>query len=322
MALRNLNCLYTSQKLKKRKAYQDGILKLSINENRCDLYAVRDDQLSLNPMLASHFVTKLEMTRIIQGVITDIEFENYLVAIDSVKENVTHLASVKPKKFKVPSSVALVKEKDGEGIINNMYSKAVVHPIISNGQSYKNYAVTDDEIDTIWGLNPICDSASQSASQTTSCESLESHIRHQNTNNSSSIFNSEKKSGNNKYNVSPFTYSSKNESLSDGIKNHCISAGFTSNSRNAEDNNHSEVYSIENLDNEACSLWGQNEFETRKYQPFYRGAKCDNSIDSSACNFGCDSFASTASTMVLLAEDDLWGAAPSLVVNEEYDVDF
>jgi len=86
--------LYTSQKLKKRKAWSDGVLKLnavtnscllySLNTNYDDIYNSSANKTSLlemcNKLLEQKQLTAdFEISGLLSGSITGIEFENYLV---------------------------------------------------------------------------------------------------------------------------------------------------------------------------------------------------------------------------------------------------
>lgn len=143
-------CLYTAQKLKKRKAWSDGVLKLNVVTRSCSLYALNcnyndiyDSSKSQTPLLEmcskmleqKQLTSELELSGILAGSVTGIEYENYLVdeiepdntvagsgavslPVVSATQAPVATASPRPtvhvkaahsiplKKFKVPSSVA------------------------------------------------------------------------------------------------------------------------------------------------------------------------------------------------------------------------
>jgi hypothetical protein len=139
-------CLYTAQKLKKRKAWSDGVLKVNVASNSCTLYSLNSNyediyngakgKTSLREMCSKMLEHKqltgqFELSGILSGTLSGIEFENYLVdeiegeeeagasAVGLAPAAVAPVQPFKPlvavrvqggavplKKFKVPTTVA------------------------------------------------------------------------------------------------------------------------------------------------------------------------------------------------------------------------
>ena len=61
-------CLYTKQKTKKRKTFNDGYLKVSESNGHCALYSASDNFISAKEgHLDSQFISPAEAKKVLQG---------------------------------------------------------------------------------------------------------------------------------------------------------------------------------------------------------------------------------------------------------------
>ena len=164
-----LNCLYTHQKLKKKKTFQDGTLK--VFASCCVLYR-SDTKISALGSLETRQLTKEERAGIVNGSLTEIEFDGYFVEIDcianSMKGESESLESSSKKskfekfsvpKFKPPSKIQKVGEhkvlctnNDGQQNRTNSCKTGVISGF-ANRSSRGKYDVAEEELDNIWSEN-------------------------------------------------------------------------------------------------------------------------------------------------------------------------
>jgi len=152
-------CLFSSQKMKKRKSYSDGVLRLYQNEHRCELYRASDNFLSLNDLLETRILSPDETGRFRNYQSSfEIEFENFLVSIEELvkpsiqnqsQEICTNVSKLPSKKFKIPSVVKSTYDIESKSTVSHAQYNSNTHKIIAKGK----YEVTDDDIDNIWGEN-------------------------------------------------------------------------------------------------------------------------------------------------------------------------
>ena len=84
---RKLACLYTSQKLKKKKTFHDGTLKLNVETGFVSLHKeATSSGGSLGSVLDTRAMTRGEVGELLTGALSEIEFEGYLVQVDEVEE--------------------------------------------------------------------------------------------------------------------------------------------------------------------------------------------------------------------------------------------
>lgn len=158
---KQLPCLYTTQKLKKKKLFHDGFLKLY--ESRCSisLYRSNPQIATMESCLESRSLSKEEVNLILSGCLPEIEFEGYLVQIDDVllneasvnnnkKENADTIS--KPKMpFKPPTRVQPKEATIPLAPIVPMQNKNVFTGI-KRRTTGGAYEIADDELDDIWTL--------------------------------------------------------------------------------------------------------------------------------------------------------------------------
>ena len=78
-------CLYTKQKTKKRKSWNDGTLKINRSSGGCRLFDNLDGRKVSVTMLESKNLRDDELAIALRGEECEIEFETYLVTIDAVE---------------------------------------------------------------------------------------------------------------------------------------------------------------------------------------------------------------------------------------------
>lgn len=296
MAVRNFNCLYSNQKTKKRKSWSDGILKVLLNESRCDLFAVQDNQLSLNQVIASHIVTKSEMSRIVQGVVTEIEFENYLVTIDFIKEDNTPLCSAKPKKFKVPATVIPIKKPVDQPIDIKSVQK---YSTSSATQFSKNYSITDDELDSIWGMRSTNSTLSRS-------EDVFDNIKNE-------ISNSDEASYSTNINCrSALSSLSADNRSNNNILNERDGPNMT-------DPMPSRMNQYDKYNTIDCNAFSKDETDNAVHLDRFIARNIPQNESSSTR--GNNNTKNNRNNTSPEEEEDIWGAAPVLLANTEYDDD-
>ena len=150
---KKLPCLYTNQKTKKRKRWEDGTVAVH-SSGLCTLHANNATALAA---LDSRFLSAAQAKQIIDGRLREIEFDGYLVEISeeastplSVHRNV--LPQTVPK-FRIPASRPSSKVSVSVGREDIDYPP-VLSPIQNETTSSRGngrYEVSEDELDSIWG---------------------------------------------------------------------------------------------------------------------------------------------------------------------------
>ena len=74
-------CLYTHQKLKKKKTFQDGVLKLHPTRLTAQLFSLKATQAKLGSLETRNLAPE-EMKGVISGEISELEFEGFLVEVE------------------------------------------------------------------------------------------------------------------------------------------------------------------------------------------------------------------------------------------------
>jgi len=77
-------CLYTKQLTKKRKTFQDGLLKINLATGCCRLFKASDaaTSSSANDFLESLVVTAGVAKNILDGEYTELTFETFFVTVE------------------------------------------------------------------------------------------------------------------------------------------------------------------------------------------------------------------------------------------------
>jgi hypothetical protein len=174
--IKTFKCLYSHQKLKKKKSWLDGELKVCIQQKKCLLYKIEENQSNSREILDSKYCPDLEIDRIVNGIADSIEFEKYLVEVDHVTicgtttsssttmatttnsthssssqhpmNSVQHLTSkLKKAPFKVPQTVVPIPSSTEE---HHSTSKQPQPngDLLSRKRGY--YSVDEEELDDIW----------------------------------------------------------------------------------------------------------------------------------------------------------------------------
>jgi hypothetical protein len=172
-----LRCLYSHQKLKKKKTWLDGEIKIFLNQRKCVLYKVDETNSTTKEILDSKYCPDLELDRIMNGIADSIEFEKYLVEVDhtshpaSQQEGnpLTQVASLnkvqeltsKLKKvpFKVPQTVAPPPpppDLSSPDLSSPMGRGSGVTDLNSRKRGF--YSIDENELDDIWD-STHCESA-------------------------------------------------------------------------------------------------------------------------------------------------------------------
>jgi hypothetical protein len=92
-------CLYTHQKLKKKKSWSDGELRISVSQNKCSLYDKNSTKAGGNELKDSKYLLKWEIDKILNHEANEVEFEGFLVTVEheintSIHNKSTEITSV------------------------------------------------------------------------------------------------------------------------------------------------------------------------------------------------------------------------------------
>lgn len=152
------SCLYTSQKLKKKKLWHEGVLNIYAKDNKCVLYASNDNCIRIGTALETRFLTGHEMTNLLTGKSSELECDGHLIQVEEeiIKANEQKFAAVLNKplaKFKPPAKItpklpATHTSYSNQNSTNNNYMNNIMN--MNNG---RGYSVDDDELDELWGTS-------------------------------------------------------------------------------------------------------------------------------------------------------------------------
>lgn len=154
------DCVYTSQKTKKRKAYSDGYIVLDERSLRCTLHQVDAKYSALCSALDCRTFSIKEIQDISSGMLEEIEFENYFVVVEQPPPAASAANCAKPKndivgkraKFTPPSHVVYVPPAPKLQEISQpripQQLNASCQPSFGSDNAY---SVNDDELNNIWG---------------------------------------------------------------------------------------------------------------------------------------------------------------------------
>ena len=156
---RRLPCLFTNQKTKKRKRWEDGHLLIH-SSGLCILYSDSTTALS---SLDSRHLAPTQTKGVLDGKLKEIEFEGYLVEVSEEPSAPPVIRRGSPQtvsRFKIPASlprvtsVSVSREEHGTVPASNPPDgERRGH----QGLKYVNgrYQVTEDELDSIWGPTSV-----------------------------------------------------------------------------------------------------------------------------------------------------------------------
>ena len=167
-------CLYTHQKTKKKKAFQDGFLRLVEGNCSVSLFKASSGTAAMGGALDSRILSRNEVDALKSGELPEIEFEGFLVEIDQFvekaknNENSCNSSSdnrgtgyMQPpllKKFKVPSRIAPrepMPSGDSQSGTNTGHGGSNSSSSGGGGGGAfgkrSAYTIEDDELDDIWG---------------------------------------------------------------------------------------------------------------------------------------------------------------------------
>jgi hypothetical protein len=164
-----LKCLYSHQKLKKKKTWLDGEIKLFLGQRKCVLYKIDEASSTSKEVLDSKYCPDLEMDRIMNGIADSIEFEKYLVEVDHTSSihcqqegvpiqnsssqvpplnKVQQLTSqLKKVPFKVPQTVAPPPPTPAADPFPMSHGSGSAN---LNSRKRGFYSIDPDELDDIW----------------------------------------------------------------------------------------------------------------------------------------------------------------------------
>ena len=175
-------CLYTGQKLKKKKTYQDGVLRVNVERGVCELYATDGKAARLPGSLETRTMTAAETRGVMDGSISELEFEGYLVEVEDAivdvavagtesiaAELTAPRASTKglSRGFKMPSAAAPKpqvlashqQQQQRQGVnYGERYPQQAYSAVHERPADYSThmsaagggYRVDDDELNDIW----------------------------------------------------------------------------------------------------------------------------------------------------------------------------
>ena len=167
-------CLYTHQKTKRKKAFQDGVLRLVERNCSVSLFKASSGTAAMGGALDSRILSRNEVDALKSGELPEIEFEGFLVEIDQFvekaknNENSCNSSSnnrgagcMQPpllKKFKVPSRIAPrepMPSGDSQSGTNTGHGGSNSSSSGGGGGGAfgkrSAYTIEDDELDDIWG---------------------------------------------------------------------------------------------------------------------------------------------------------------------------
>ena len=149
MVIVSIPCLFTKQKTKKKKSWNDGLLKVQSNNGGCKLYDNAGGKKIGLHLLEATTLTKEELQVALKGEEIEVEFESFLVMVDadeakgSQSKNVVPVKSQQDKNvksgpkqglvlapFKAPSRITQVAaNEDDDGSIEASRENGVTRPI-------------------------------------------------------------------------------------------------------------------------------------------------------------------------------------------------
>ena len=106
MAPSSFPCLYSKQKLKKRKTFSDGRLSVNFATGLCCLYNAPDDRSTSTACLDSVTLTVPQLNRIRNGEELEIDFEQYIATVEQPPPAEKARPLLKVPKFIPPPKVA------------------------------------------------------------------------------------------------------------------------------------------------------------------------------------------------------------------------
>ena len=149
----DLVCLYTKQKLKRKKIFQDGILRLFRGKEgyappRCTLYN------SSNLQLEYKILTIKEYQELADSTISDLELDDYLVEIEQTivvsEKFFSHENKAKRSRF-IPPPRIINTQRLQIGPENIKDSGNISLEIMKCNSL--NYSLSSDDLDNIWGVS-------------------------------------------------------------------------------------------------------------------------------------------------------------------------
>ena len=150
MKIRQVKCIYTKHLTKKRKLWNDGILKI-INMSgtiHCEL----SDALSTRGIpLESRQLDKREVLKFRDTEDFELELENYIVSVSRLDNSASAASGTKLPEppLKLPKFIPPSRFVPISRVESSSYKAVPVHD--SKVSTYNKYQVTSDELDDLWG---------------------------------------------------------------------------------------------------------------------------------------------------------------------------
>ena len=185
--MKQKTCLYTSQKLKKKKIWHEGLLNIYAEENKCVLFASDDNCIRIGTALETRFLNNNEMNKLLTGKSSELECDGHLIQVEEeiIKANEQKLAAIPsvfkgPKaKFKPPARITpklpvnndlLHAPTRNNHMMNNNNMNNLMN--MNNG---RGYSVDDDELDELWGTSTSIDTSVRDDHKSNSTNNNQNH---------------------------------------------------------------------------------------------------------------------------------------------------
>ena len=86
MSSHRFQCLFTHQKAKKRKTWQEGICVIFVSRRRAQLFRNRADVTARKPLEECTHLSEAELSTLAEGTEADFEMDRHLVTLDGALE--------------------------------------------------------------------------------------------------------------------------------------------------------------------------------------------------------------------------------------------
>jgi hypothetical protein len=157
---RKFSCLYTNQKTKKRKRWEDGFILLTSTGSVTLMKAGHGDAMPTSS-LDSKYLSPQQLQLVLNGSCASLEFEGYLVEINdtvhhskAVTTNTGHPKAIQNMpRFKIPAMIQKPAVEPDEGEYH-YYPQTGARENAKPSEKVAvrgRYSVDDDELDDIWG---------------------------------------------------------------------------------------------------------------------------------------------------------------------------
>lgn len=152
-------CLYTHQKLKKKKCWSDGELKVLASQGKCMLFALNEKQPNNLILKETKYLPRSEIDRILNGSADEIEFEGFLVTVEQIQTSIqteSVVVSAPKSNIKRPNNLSAINKpfkvpRVSIPVPPNVIDEIPMHKVPKSvSAAFGAYTVNDDELDDIW----------------------------------------------------------------------------------------------------------------------------------------------------------------------------